>query len=450
MSSDTASPSTNAFVWGYNNTGGLGLGHTARAYRPVPIRLPAGIVDVQAGVEFSVALTSSGALYSWGGNGYGQLGDGSSKSRRKPGPVALPRNTKVTQIRVGTDHVLALTNHGQVLAWGRNHHGQIGNGSAQSQLAPLVVHSDTVSLGAGDASSAAIDRRGELYTWGRNGSGQLATRANLTKDVTRPALAVLPRGVKAAAVEAGRRHLTVLTTAGQLVMFGVDALGRPEHSQLTPKAAWGRIREISAGDDYTLALTSRNILLAWGANHSGQLGVGDLENRLTLAVVTLPRAEGHITAVAAGARSAVAITSAHEVYAWGDSTLGQCGLGRLSAGIQPKPTKLASLDGATVTAVYGGGHHTILTAVRGPAVGLRLDPQLATVRPGESVTYRVHAVDAFGTDLGPGSLGHVTLSITHGEAVAKTARASTPGAHQVTARAGKLTGSATLVVKNGK
>lgn len=62
-----------AFVWGYDNAGGLGLGHPARAYQPVPAPLPGGTPGVQGG-EFTVARTSSGELYAWGGNMYGQLG----------------------------------------------------------------------------------------------------------------------------------------------------------------------------------------------------------------------------------------------------------------------------------------------------------------------------------------------------------------------------------------
>ena len=52
---------TPAFVWGYNNRGGLGLGHTAQVRRPVATMLPAGTVDVQGGINFTVALTESRA-----------------------------------------------------------------------------------------------------------------------------------------------------------------------------------------------------------------------------------------------------------------------------------------------------------------------------------------------------------------------------------------------------
>ena len=78
------------FVWGYNNSGGLGLGHSARAYLPVPAQLPGGIAGVQGGGEFTVARTASGELYAWGGNMFGQLGDGTTKTRLAWARVPLP------------------------------------------------------------------------------------------------------------------------------------------------------------------------------------------------------------------------------------------------------------------------------------------------------------------------------------------------------------------------
>jgi alpha-tubulin suppressor-like RCC1 family protein len=445
-----------AYVWGYNNSGGLGLGHTARAYQPVATHLPEGTVDVQGGVDFTVALTRTGQLYSWGGNEFGQLGDGSTAARRTPALVAVPKHTKVVAIAAGTDHMLALTSKGQVLAWGRNHRGQVGNGATDHVSTPVLVRSVTVTaLGTGDAVSAAVTASGDLLTWGRNGAAQLGTTATGGGDLVAPTKALLPHGAKAAAVDAGRRHMVVLTRAGDVLTFGVDPKGQPLQIQVPLKSAWGRVRHICAGDDFTLALTSRNVLLAWGANGSGQLGAGRANGETRPVPVALPHATGHVTAVQAGARSAVAVTSAHEVYSWGESQFGQAGLGqatRLATQVHPAPHKITTLTGVHVTGLHGGAHHTVLTASRGPAVGLRLNPSHVTARPGQAVTYDVRAVDAFGTDLGAAHdvVGHVSLRIGGGVAAANTVSAHTVGIHHVRATAGKLAGTATLTVKNGK
>jgi hypothetical protein len=94
-------------------------------------------------------------------------------------------------------------------------------------------------------------------------------------------------------------------------------------------------------------------------------------------VVTLPGAEGHVTGVWAGARSAVAVTSADEVYTWGDASAGQAGLGpaipdpatsgNLATQTQPTPQKVTALAGARIVAASGGAYHVVLTAETGTA-----------------------------------------------------------------------------------
>jgi Regulator of chromosome condensation (RCC1) repeat len=379
QSGTIASPprTTPAFVWGYNNRGGLGLGHTARVRRPVATMLPAGTVDVQGGVNFTVGLTEAGLLYAWGGNQYGQLGDGTTVMRWEPAAVKLPPRAKVTAIAVGRDHVVARTADGKVLAWGRNHRGQLGTGSTKDQLEPAVVRYGSVrAVAAGNGVSAAVTERGELLTWGRNSFGQLglSTKKGLVTGLSqvRPARARLPEGARAVSVDAGQNHLAVITDDGQLVLFGRDAQGKPASGAVPLKSAWGRPLQVWAGDDFTLVLTSRHVLLALGANASGQLGTGDRANRLQPAVVTLPGAEGHVTGVWAGARGAVAVTSAHEVYTWGDASAGQAGpSSAASAGkTLTVPEPVPALAGAGITAASGGSYHVILTAVPGPWAGL--------------------------------------------------------------------------------
>ena len=349
-----------AFVWGYNNSGGLGLGHSARAYLPVPAQLPGGTAGVQGGGEFTVARTASGELYAWGGNMFGQLGDGTTKTRLAWARVPLPGGTVISGVQAGTDHVLALTERGEVYAWGRNHRGQVGCGSTEHQLAPYrVIDGGVTALGAGNAVSAAITREGQLLTWGRNGANQVA--AGATEDVTTPAAALLPEGVRAVAVDAGYHHIVVLTGAGEVLTFGADPRGRPLPSGVTLRHSWGQVRAVRAGDSFTLALTSRGLLLGWGANSAGQLGVGDQEDRAAPTVVTFPGSAGTVTDFWAGDHSAAALTSNREVYTWGETRFGQGGTGRTDRP-QTRPARVTALDGAHLTRVHGGANHVIVTA----------------------------------------------------------------------------------------
>ena len=70
----------------------------------------------------------SGQVFAWGWNGYGQLGNGTTTNSSTPVAVSLPSGTTITAIAGGSFHSLALSSSGQVLAWGRNYEGQLGNG----------------------------------------------------------------------------------------------------------------------------------------------------------------------------------------------------------------------------------------------------------------------------------------------------------------------------------
>ena len=356
------------FVWGYNNSGGLGLGHSARAYQPVPAHLPDGTAGVQGGGEFTVARTASGALYAWGGNSYGQLGDGGAQTQLAWAPVRMPAGTFVTDVQAGIDHVLALTARGEVYAWGRNHRGQVGTGLPEHQLTPArVIESGVASLGAGRGTSAAVTTDGQLLTWGRNSSGQTGLGGPI--DVTTPTATLLTGGLKAAAADLGYQHTVVLTTTGALLEFGAGPQGRPLPGRVAVDQARGQVRAIRAGSSFTLVLTSRGQLLAWGANDAGQLGLGDQANRDAPTLVTFPRAAGPVTSFWAGDHSAAAITLAAEVYTWGETRFGEGGHGRTSTP-QTRPRRVTLPAGLHARAISGGANHYVVTLGLGPGAGL--------------------------------------------------------------------------------
>ena len=59
--------------------------------------------------------TPSGQVLAWGYNAYGQLGDATTLNRFTPVRTSLPSGTTVTAIAGGEYHSLALTSTGQVL-----------------------------------------------------------------------------------------------------------------------------------------------------------------------------------------------------------------------------------------------------------------------------------------------------------------------------------------------
>ncbi|OXU31335.1 hypothetical protein TSAR_012680, partial [Trichomalopsis sarcophagae] len=130
------------YSWGDGDFGKLGRGGSDGCYSPLPVdRLNGlGVVQVECGAQFSLALTKYGEVWTWGKGDYFRLGHGNDHHVRRPTLVEGLRGKKVVHVAVGALHCLAVTDAGQVYAWGDNDHGQQGNGSTMVNRKPSLVH----------------------------------------------------------------------------------------------------------------------------------------------------------------------------------------------------------------------------------------------------------------------------------------------------------------------
>ena len=86
-----------------------------------------GIERIGAGVESAYAVRAGGEeVLSWGENGRGQLGNGTTTPSPFPVRADLEPGSPVMEIAGGTAHVLARLQNGQVYAWGADGAGQLG------------------------------------------------------------------------------------------------------------------------------------------------------------------------------------------------------------------------------------------------------------------------------------------------------------------------------------
>ena len=84
--------------------------------------------QVAPGYEHTVIVTNTGASYVVGGNDWGQFGDGTT-SRSKTTPVRVMGAFTVVQVAAGDDHTVFVTSTGATYATGRNEHGRLGDGT---------------------------------------------------------------------------------------------------------------------------------------------------------------------------------------------------------------------------------------------------------------------------------------------------------------------------------
>jgi alpha-tubulin suppressor-like RCC1 family protein len=98
-------------------------------------------VKTVAGNASSYAVLENQAMLAWGPNSSGQLDDGTFASRSTPAEVSgLGAGSGVVAVDAGASFALALTSGGRVLAWGANDSGQLGDGTEYvANLSPSPV-----------------------------------------------------------------------------------------------------------------------------------------------------------------------------------------------------------------------------------------------------------------------------------------------------------------------
>jgi alpha-tubulin suppressor-like RCC1 family protein len=300
------------YAWGWNEEGQLGLGDTEDRLTPTKVEGLPKVKAIAAGGAHSLALTESGEVYVWGYNASGQLGLGDTEARLTPTKVeGLP---KVKAIAAGgawpiryvveAGHSLALTESGEVYAWGNNAFGQLGLGDTEDRLTPTKVEGlpKVKAVAAGYDHSLALTESGEVYAWGNNASGQLG----LGDREVRLTPTKVPGLARVKAIAAGGDSRSIDASLVESYAAGTDMEDEDTDTD--------NVDTEEQPTGYSLALAESGEVYAWGNNSRGQLGLGDTG---TCLVPTQVPGLAKVKAIAAGQLHSLALTESGEVYAWG-------------------------------------------------------------------------------------------------------------------------------------
>ncbi|WP_025617523.1 Ig-like domain repeat protein [Salinispora cortesiana] len=264
-----------------------------------------------------------------------------------------------------------------IFAWGGNAGGQLGDGTTDNSSEPLAVRlpADTTvaAVAAGERHSLALTSAGALLAWGSNYEGQLGNGTIVSSG--EPVPVRLPAGVRVVAVAVGANHSVALTSTGSLLAWGANNSGQLGNGTVTSSSTPIAVRlpagtvvaAIAAGRDHNLVLTSTGpaALLAWGANSEGQLGDGTRFGRSTPVAVALPPGP-IVTAVTGGGDHSLALTADGAALAWGSNSRGQLGDGTTTDSLVPVTAALPV--GTEATAVAAGRTHSAVLASDGTAL----------------------------------------------------------------------------------
>ncbi|WP_309892087.1 LamG-like jellyroll fold domain-containing protein [Archangium sp.] len=285
---------------GYGHTRALGDDEAVSTSGYVPFGGRA--VELVAGFAHTCALLDTGKVRCWGHNGYGQLG---YLHTRSIGDDELPSgdvdvgSTTVRHLVAGAWHTCALLDSGAVRCWGRNDSGQlglshgrpIGDDESPASAGDVSVGGTVVQLATSSTSQHTCARltTGAVRCWGRNAHGQLGQGHTnpIGDDETPASVGSVNTGSPVLQLATGAEHTCALLSPGVLKCWGRNEsgqLGRADTASLstppaTPVNLGGtRVFQLATGAWHTCTLLSTGEARCWGRNTHGQLGLGHTYN----------------------------------------------------------------------------------------------------------------------------------------------------------------------------
>jgi alpha-tubulin suppressor-like RCC1 family protein len=327
--------------WGTNESGELGRGTTTQGHTPAAVVGLADAVAISAGNLHTCARRSSGEVACWGRNNYGQLGDGTTGDDHLT-PTAVVGVTDAVEISTGWGHTCARRTSGQVVCWGYNDSGQVGDGTFdndRSTPTPVVGLMNAVEVSNGASHTCARRSSGEVACWGYNLFGQLGDGTR--RDHPTPTAVVdLTDAVQ---ISAGWLHTCARRSSGEVLCWGFNLHGELGDGTTTDRYTPTRVVgladgtaavEVSVGAEHTCARLASGEVNCWGSNEHGQLGDGTTTDRTTpTRVVGLDDA----IELSAHGYHTCARRGSGEVVCWGRNAFGQLGDGTTTGRQTPTP-----------------------------------------------------------------------------------------------------------------
>lgn len=317
------------YCWGNNASGALGLA-TDGGQRPTPqpvAPLATSVNHATAGLLTTCAVQMSQPSC-WGQNDHGQLGTGTYDGEDSPRRVQALES--VSLLVLGERHICALVSGG-LLCWGRNNAGAVGDGTqtvmGRTLPTPVIsLSADVTHAAAGENHTCAV-QAGQVLCWGNNNSGQLGDGTRSPRLEPTP---VLTMSSGSATVAAGQFHTCAIQDAAARCWgdngFGQLGIGETGGNITAPDDVIGLddTQQITAGEFHTCAI-SDGALACWGDNEVGQLGIGSTGGECNTPTAVQGMDTG-VTWVAAGGSSTCAIKQG-DLFCWGGNSSGQLGQG---------------------------------------------------------------------------------------------------------------------------
>ncbi len=287
--------------WGLNSSGQLGDGTKLNSDVAVYVKNLTGILNLTAGSKHTCALTIDGEVWCWGENGSGQLGNGTTDDSSLPVLVTgLP--AKVVGLTAGENFTCTQLMNQEIWCWGENGNGQLNDGTTENQTNPVKTLFTTsfAQISGGQYLLLGNDLLGNVANWINVESTTIKQVSNaLTVSANRWAVggcavtadgkvtcwgsdltsALVPGTLTSLDVSAGLDHACAINEDQTVSCWGTNNNGELGNATFNESEGAGLVKNLSqvhavaAGQNHTCILTgSSNTPMCWGDNAYGQLG----------------------------------------------------------------------------------------------------------------------------------------------------------------------------------
>ncbi len=267
------------------------------------------------------------------------------------------QETKVTAIEAGDETSFALINDGTVWAWGYNLYDQLGNSNIiclenvsnmTDWISGVPVQSNITNvkeISASGTATAALKNDGTVWSWGHFSDGQMGNGeqaeynpydASIDSSTNTPIKADI-NNVKE--VSAGDEFTLALKNDGTAWEWGsgglftdYNLLNKENYSDpiahitflWSPSQVSGlsNITDVESGHDHAVALDGEGSVWMWGDNitNNDSDDPGIISTPIQIPVT-------NVKAITAGSGFSLALKNDGTVWGWGDDTLGELGDG---------------------------------------------------------------------------------------------------------------------------
>jgi alpha-tubulin suppressor-like RCC1 family protein len=239
---------------------------------------------------------------------------------------------------------------GKVWCWGDNEFQELGDGTKDPGLNPVLVSGlppQAKQVSTGYAHTCALLRNGNIHCWGNNTAGQCAVAP--TPTVSEPVL-VDAGGVRFTAVASGQGHTCAIAEDKTVYCWGNTVHGQcgveweAAGMVVGPTKIPGldSVESIVTVKNHTCAVQSKEPRMScWGSNThveesyiNYKLGPG--AGQLAYSAIPIPvELDAPIVGAGMGFESTYALTEDGRVFAWGRNNRGQLGI---ASGASTTPT----------------------------------------------------------------------------------------------------------------